>query len=536
MLRGFVLIAAACLFLNVSQPVAAAEKVALVIGNAGYTQLNPLNNTTADARAMAASLREMGFAAELVLDADEAALRRAVRQFTAASAAKDIAVVFYAGHAVQVDGSNFILPVDFEPPRAQSDIKISGLNVDDLLGAIHSRVRVVFLDACRDNPGVARRLSNATRSAGSEGLAPVKAADVDGDGGIFIAYATASGKVAQDGDGMHSPFTQALLDNIKAPVSIDDMFSLVTKQVSVSTKNAQRPYKYASLGSIVCLAEGCGNASTASAGFQSVPSNSGATVLGAIDPDDERWLFFGMSTADGARYYLERDSIARKGDVVTLSTQTTPADGVGGSSNSLVFDCKKNAANVYAGAALQNGRKVAGSEFYSAPEIVDLAPIKRGTLYESLADFACNGKATTPELAKNVVFSDAWAQVAIDDLAIKWSILPSSIKKEGNDAVFFMKHDMPLAVAQTLPLAKVRGINEAFTSVYTVKVVKAKVTCDTATLSGLVTEGWSKSGMMTGKFFTDAGLVPPTKLENGKVGANVGKYVCSKIGKPLVMQ
>ncbi len=535
MLKGFVLIAAACLFLNVSQPVAAAEKVALVIGNAGYTQLNPLNNTTADARAMAASLREMGFAAELVLDADEAALRRAVRQFTAASAAKDIAVVFYAGHAVQVEGSNFILPVDFEPPRAQSDIKISGLNVDDLLDAIHSRVRIVFLDACRDNPGVARRLSNATRGAGTEGLAPVKAADVDGDGGIFIAYATASGKVAQDGDGMHSPFTQALLDNIKTPVSIDDMFSMVTKQVSLSTKNAQRPYKYASLGSIVCLTEGCGK-TPAVGESPTAPFESGATIFGAIDPDDTRWLFFGISTADGARYYLERDSIARKGDVVTLSTQTTPADGVGGSSNSLVFDCRKNAANVYAGAALRNGRKVAGSEFFSAPEIVDLAPIQRGTLYKSLADFACDDKAATPELAKNVVFSDAWEQVAIDDLAIKWSILPSSIKREGSDAVFFMKHDMPPTVAQALPLAKVRGINEAFTSVYAVKVVRAKVTCDTATLSGLVTEGWSKSGMMTGKFFTDAGLVPPTKLENGKVGGNVGKYVCGKIGKPLVMQ
>jgi Caspase domain len=116
----------------------------------------------------------------------------------------------------------------------------------------------VFLDACRDNPALFKNLVKG-RGGSPAGLAPAASSNFEQKpgGGIFIAYATDAGAIADDGNGKHSPFTQALLRNIQKPISIDDMFSLVTKEVRLVTRNAQRPYKYASLENIVCVAPNC---------------------------------------------------------------------------------------------------------------------------------------------------------------------------------------------------------------------------------------------------------------------------------------
>src|SRR5262249_20290424 len=156
---------------------------------------------------------------------------------------------------------------------------------------------------------IAKRLSAGSRGlAAQEGLAPIKTADVTGDAAVFIAFATAAGKIAQDGDGGHSPFTQALLNNLKTPVSIDDMFSMVTKEVSAATKNTQRPYKYASLDSIVCLTERCGGAAAPGAAAAAPSSSGGLKLAEDIDPENKSWLVFGVGANDGARYYLARES------------------------------------------------------------------------------------------------------------------------------------------------------------------------------------------------------------------------------------
>jgi hypothetical protein len=132
----------------------------------------------------------------------------------------------------------------------------------------------VFLDACRDNPALYKNIVKG-RGAAPAGLAPASNTNFEqrpGEG-IFIAYATDAGTIADDGHGKHSPFTAALLRNISKPISIDDVFSFVTKEVRLVTKNAQRPYKYASLESIVCIAPNC--------------TNSLAAAAGPIDPIEE---------------------------------------------------------------------------------------------------------------------------------------------------------------------------------------------------------------------------------------------------------
>ena len=211
---------------------ASSDKVALIIGNSNYGQLNRLNNTTNDARAIADALSQIGFETKLVINADESHLRKEIKEFSKTSARKSVSVVFYAGHGAQVEGENYILPTDFDIPRSESDVKLSGIKVDDLLLAIQSDAKIIFLDACRDNPILAKALSIGSRGIPSQqGLAPIKS-DNTGDTNVFIAFATAAGSVAEDGNGSHSPFTQALLDNLKNPISIDDMFSLVTRQVT----------------------------------------------------------------------------------------------------------------------------------------------------------------------------------------------------------------------------------------------------------------------------------------------------------------
>ena len=166
----FVVFAVLVAMLQSHSAARAADKVALVIGNAKYSQLGTLNNTVNDATAISQALAKMGFESQLVTDADGSALRNAIKSFTQRSAGKSVAVVFYAGHGVQVAGDNYLLPVDFDVPRSESDIRISGIKVDDLLAAIQSKVKVVFLDACRDNPVLARTLLTATRGLAPQGL------------------------------------------------------------------------------------------------------------------------------------------------------------------------------------------------------------------------------------------------------------------------------------------------------------------------------------------------------------------------------
>ena len=136
-------------------------RLALVIGNSKYQDLPKLKNPANDAGAIVDVLRGLRFDVTLVTDASELSIRRAVRKFADQSDQADLALVYYAGHGAQVNGENYLLPVDMEVPHTEADIELSSLKVDDLVNSIRSTTKIVFLDACRDNPALFKNLASS---------------------------------------------------------------------------------------------------------------------------------------------------------------------------------------------------------------------------------------------------------------------------------------------------------------------------------------------------------------------------------------
>jgi uncharacterized caspase-like protein len=281
-------------------------RIALVIGESRYLNLPILRNPEKDARSIAETLQKMGYNTHLLLDASEDGIRKEIRKFASESSKADVAVVFYAGHGAQLNGNNYLLPIDIDIPHTEADIQFAGLKVDDLINSIGSNTKIVFLDACRDNPALFKNLVKG-RGSTPVGLAPASASNFNSarpGGGIFIAYATDAGAVADDGHGEHSPFAQALLSNMQKPISIDDMFSLVTKEVRLVTKNAQRPFKYASLENIICLTPACSG----------TPAAVAADIVQQASQSEDEELQIALQTknSDALETYLQKYPEAKK--------------------------------------------------------------------------------------------------------------------------------------------------------------------------------------------------------------------------------
>jgi hypothetical protein len=222
---------------------AAAQRLkarALVIGNGAYASLGTLPNPRRDAQAIAAKLRGFGIDVDVALDADRIGLVKALSDYQNRAAAYDVNILFYAGHGLQVGGTNYIVPVDLSAAGATvGSIKLNAVSLNDALEYLPARTRVVFLDACRDNP-LARSLL-ATRGGGS-GLAPVSTTS-----GTLVAYATKDGSTAEDGNGRNSPYTTALLQHLDAEEDIAVVLRRVRQSVLKATANRQEPWEYGSL-------------------------------------------------------------------------------------------------------------------------------------------------------------------------------------------------------------------------------------------------------------------------------------------------
>lgn len=211
---------------------------ALVIGNAAYPGSGRLDNPVNDANAISQKLRSMGFAVTTVTDANRQKLVQSMAQFRRTAAAADVSLLFYAGHGVQIFGTNYIRPTDVDQTDpAQATIQGVSLNsvVENFLPG---KTKLVFLDACRDNP-----LQRTNDRSVSKGLAPISAAE-----GTLISYATKDGQTAADGAGAkNSPFTQALLEHISDPQDIAVVLRKVREKVMPSTGGKQQPWEYGSL-------------------------------------------------------------------------------------------------------------------------------------------------------------------------------------------------------------------------------------------------------------------------------------------------
>ena len=228
------------------RPVPAAERVALVVGNSAYESLAPLRNPRNDARAVGEAFGRLGFDVTTILDVGVASFEDALRQFRRRSDGAGMAVVFYSGHGVEAAGSNYLVPVDATPDmlRYADDGMVS---LDDVLGAMTgSGVRVVILDACRDNPlAWERRRRGGARSITRVGEGLGRLDDhAFRDGETLVAYAAAAGTTAADGEGQHSPYTAALLQELEVEQDILSMFVAVRRRVLAATDRRQRPHEY----------------------------------------------------------------------------------------------------------------------------------------------------------------------------------------------------------------------------------------------------------------------------------------------------
>jgi len=225
----------------------AGRRVALVIGNSAYKFANPLPNPANDSTDFAQALREVGFIVIEGHDLDWRSMVAKTREFSAQLDKAELALVFYAGHGVQVDGRNYLIPVDAKLERA-GDLDLDAVDLQTVLRPMEAerRVNLVFLDACRDNPftrSLARSLGSTRSTAVAKGLAQVNSA-----AGTMIAFSTQPDNVAQDGEGRNSPFTAALLKYVKTPnLEVEQMMKQVRVEVMAATQEKQVPWGHSSL-------------------------------------------------------------------------------------------------------------------------------------------------------------------------------------------------------------------------------------------------------------------------------------------------
>ena len=244
--RSLVVAVLACVVFAAPSVVLADGRVALVVGNSTYAHIGRLPNPDNDARDISAALRRLGFEVTTALDADRVELTGALRAFTRQSAGADVSLVFYAGHGIEMDGVNYLVPVDARLER-DVDVRFETVTVDDLLvSTTGASLRLVLLDACRNNP-LARSMQRtaATRTVSGGSFADLNE-DLLGDE-TLVAYAAAAGTTAADGRGRNSPYTSALLSHLETPLEIGLLFRRVRAQVLASTNGAQRPHEYHSL-------------------------------------------------------------------------------------------------------------------------------------------------------------------------------------------------------------------------------------------------------------------------------------------------
>ena len=215
---------------------------ALVIGNGQYKKaglLNPVN----DANEIAKRFTQYGFTVKVILDGDRKTLIKALGDFQAQSVRYETNILFYAGHGIQYNGINYIIPTDMSLEAGSASIDFDAISTNQIVDKyMRGKTKLVFLDACRDNP-LARSFT-ATRGVGSvsKGLAPMDVAS-----GTLISYATKDGNVAVDGEGKNSPYTEALLKHLDSREDISLILRKVRQDVMSKTKGQQVPWDYGSL-------------------------------------------------------------------------------------------------------------------------------------------------------------------------------------------------------------------------------------------------------------------------------------------------
>ncbi|THD59372.1 MAG: caspase family protein [Bradyrhizobium sp.] len=227
----------------------AEKRVALIVGNSTYQTVPQLPNPSRDASSVAKMFKDAGFdTVDVQLNVGNLEFKRAIRKFETEADQADIAVVYYAGHGLEIGGTNYLIPVDARL-ASDRDADDEAIPLERLVSSADGakRLRLIILDACRDNPfvGTMRRERKMANRAISAGLGKVEPTSTD----TLIAYAAKAGSTADDGDGQHSPFTSAVLKNLPVPgLDVRLAFGRVRDEVLKTTNNRQEPFVYGSLG------------------------------------------------------------------------------------------------------------------------------------------------------------------------------------------------------------------------------------------------------------------------------------------------
>src|SRR6202048_4256689 len=242
-----VILSLICMLLS-AHSAKADRRVAFVVGNVAYKNVAQLPNPPVDAKAMAGVLRNVGFEVVEGTNLTRDKMTERLLEFGKKAQGAEVAVFFYAGHGIAINGTNYLLPVDADI-KSEMDVKLgSAINIDVTLDQTMSdaKVKLVFLDACRDNPFAARLRSLKTTCSVNvqPGLAEMKSGE-----GTLIAFATGPGQTALDGqEGTNSPFTRALVANIAKPgVEIQEAMTKVRAQVNEETDKGQLPWGHTNL-------------------------------------------------------------------------------------------------------------------------------------------------------------------------------------------------------------------------------------------------------------------------------------------------
>jgi hypothetical protein len=261
-------------------PALAEKRAALIIGNSAYQKAAKLANPPNDAAALAGMFKAAGFdSVELRQNLGIRELRQAINDFADMARDADAAVVYYSGHGIEVNGVNYLIPVDAVLSR-DSDVSYETFSLDNLVQALEpaKRLRLVMLDACRDNPFThSMKRTVGTRAIG-RGLAAVEPAT----GNTLIGFAAKAGSAALDGDGANSPYATALLNNLTIPgLDLRIAFGRVRDEVLKTTKNQQEPFVYGSLGGA--------NVSIVEAPAAAAPAARSPPPAMPVDPAAQAW-------------------------------------------------------------------------------------------------------------------------------------------------------------------------------------------------------------------------------------------------------
>lgn len=304
------------------------SRVALIIANAQYVAVQKLNNPIADSRLVASALTAVGFTSvTLVQNGTRAEMERALRTFSVLADKADVALIYYAGHGMEMNGTNYLVPVDALMARDR-DVDTEAVKLDTLLDMSQGakRLRIIILDACRNNPFDSTMQRAGGKRAVSRGLAPVEPT-----GESLVVYAAKAGRTAADGSAQNSPFARALARRLIEPGrEVNLLFRKVRDDVLAETGGEQEPFTYGSLSSQE---------------FYFRPPAAAAASVGGNDLEAAAWdLCSRGTTAAPCRRYQERyakgryaglvadrlGDLAQPAALVTPAAAVAPAPAVGG--------------------------------------------------------------------------------------------------------------------------------------------------------------------------------------------------------------